>query len=226
MKANVNMATEAKTPRTVVKTAKNKAGQVIAKLYSDGTLLVADVRISYPHIDKMWAKNPAKDTEAYSAVGILPTATHQPAIDLCLEVAKDLINENNKGKDIKDDAYFVRDGKPTKKPEYAGAWTVNARETEKPTVLHPDKSEMESPAEIKSEIKAGYFVDLLIEPWWQDNEHGQRVNASLRAVRLRREGPVIAEGGISKDEAISSFDDDDEGGFGGDDADDDGNGGL
>ena len=227
MKVNVNMATEQKTPRTVVKAAKNKAGQVIAKLYSDGILLVADVRISYPHIDVVWAKN-EKDTKAYSAVGILPTATHQPAIDLCMEVIADILKEHNKGVEIKDDALFCRDGKPTKKPEYAGAWTINSRETEKPTVLHPDKSEMESPSEIKSEIKAGYFVDLLIEPWWQDNEHGKRVNASLRAVRLRREGPVIAEGGISKDEAISSFDDDDDGGFGSGAAadDDDGNGGL
>ena len=90
-------------------------------------------------------------------------------------------------------------------------------------MLHPDKSEMESPEEIKSTIKAGYYIDLLIQPWWQDNEHGKRVNASLRAVRFRREGPLISEGGISKDDAISSFDDDDEGGFG---EDDDENGGL
>lgn len=209
------------TPRTIVKSAKNSKGQVIAKLYSDGTILISDVRISYPHIDKMWRKN-EKDTLAYSATGILPVATHQPAIDLLTEVCDDIIKERNKGKDIKDDAKFIRDGKPTKKPEYAGAWIVASRETEKPTVLHPDKSEMESPEEIKREIKAGFYTDLLVQPWWQDNEHGQRINASLRAVRLRREGPLIAEGGISKDDAISSFDDDDEGGFGGDDE----NGGL
>lgn len=213
------------TPRTVVKSAKNSKGQVIAKLYSDGTILISDVRISYPHIDKMWRKN-EKDTLAYSATGILPVATHQPAIDLLVEVCDDIIKERNKGKDIKDDAKFIRDGKPTKKPEYAGAWIVASRETEKPTVLHPDKSEMETPEEIKREIKAGFYTDLLVQPWWQDNEHGQRINASLRAVRLRREGPLIAEGGISKDDAISSFDDDDEGGFGGDDAGDDENGGL
>lgn len=209
------------TPRTVVKTAKNAKGQAIAKLYSDGTVLVSDVRASYPHIDKMWRKN-EKDTPAYSLTGILPTDTHQPAIDLLSEVCMDIIADRNKGRDIKDDAKFIRDGKPTKKPEYVGAWIVAARETEKPTVLHPDKSEMETPEEIKSTIKAGYFVDMLIQPWWQDNEHGQRVNASLRAVRFRREGPLISEGGISKDAAISSFDDDDEGGFGGDDL----NGGL
>ena len=212
------------TPRTVVKSAKNKAGQVIAKLYSDGTILISDVRASYPHLDAAWAKK-ADDTKAFSVTGILPTATHQPAIDLLNEVCMDILKERNRGKDIKDDAKFIRDGKPTKKPEYDGAWIVASRETEKPTVLHPDKSEMESPAEIKREIKAGYYIDMLIQPWFQDNEHGQRLNASLRAVRLRREGPLIAEGGISKDEAISSFDDDDEGGFGGSDADDE-NGGL
>lgn len=206
------------TPRTVVKTAKNSKGQVIAKLYSDGTIMISDVRASYPHIDKMWRKN-EKDTPAYSITGILPVKTHQPAIDLLNEVVMDIIKDRNKGKDIKDDAKFIRDGKPTKKAEYADAWIVASRETEKPTVLHPDKSEMESPEEIKSEIKAGYYIDMLVQPWWQDNEHGQRVNASLRAVRLRREGPLIAEGGISKDDAISSFEDDDEGGFGGDDDD-------
>lgn len=210
-------------PRTVVKTAKNSKGQVIAKLFSDGTINIMDVRASYPHIDKMWRKN-EKDTLAYSITGILPVATHQPAIDLLNEVAMDILKDRNKGADIKDDAKFIRDGKPTKKPEYADAWIVASRETEKPTVLHPDKSEMESPEEIKSTIKAGYFIDLLIQPWWQDNEHGKRVNASLRAVRFRREGPLISEGGISKDDAISSFDDDDEGGFGGDE--DDENGGL
>lgn len=212
---------ETNTPRTVVKSAKNKAGQVICKIYSDGTILVADVRASYPHIDKEWAKNPANDTPAFSITGILPNDTHQPAIDLIDEHMMEMLKANNKGVDIKDDAKFLRNGGPTKKPEYKGAFIVATRETEKPTVLHPDKSEMESPAEIKKEIKAGYYIDLLFQPWWQDNDHGKRVNASLRAVRLRREGPLIAEGGITKDAAISSFDDDDEGGFGGDTTSDD-----
>lgn len=217
------MATQEKTPRTVVKTAKNDKGQTIAKAYSDGTILISDVRASYPHLEAAWSKK-ADETKKFSIVGILPTATHQPAIDLLMEMVQDMLKEHNKGKDIADKDIYIRDGKPTKKPEYAGAWTINASETERPTVLHPDKSEMEI-SEIKGTIKAGFFTDILLQPWWQDNEHGKRVNASLRAVRFRREGPVIAEGGISKDDAISSFDDDDDGGFGSD-ADDDGNGGL
>jgi hypothetical protein len=206
------------TPRTVVRSAKNDKGQVICKVYSDGTIMISDVRASYPHLDQAWRKN-EKDTFAFSVTGILPVATHQPAIDLLLDVCMDIIKERNKGADIKDDLKFVRDGNPTKKPEYKDAFIVASRETEKPTVLHPDKSEMESPAEIKKEIKAGYYIDMLVQPWWQDNEHGKRINASIRAVRLRREGPLIAEGGITKDAAISSFDDDEDGGFGGGDDD-------
>lgn len=215
------------TPRTVVKVAKNSKGQAIAKLFSDGSINILDIRASYPHLDEKWAKDKTKDTPAYSITGILPVATHQAAIDLLNEVCMDILTERNRGKDIKDDLKFIRDGKPTKKEEYKGSWIVAARETDAPLVLHPDKSLMESPAEIKREIKAGYFIDLLIQPWWQDNTHGQRVNASLRAVRFRREGPLIAEGGISKDDAISSFEDDDEGGFGGSSEElEDENGGL
>lgn len=205
--------------RTVVKKVKN------ATLFSDGTIMLSLVRASYPHVDKKWCKNPAKDTPAYSLVGILPTETHQEAIDLCLEVANDLIAAENKGKPVADDKIFIRDGKPTKKVEYAGAWTVHAREADnRPVVLNPDKSEMDQD-EIKSTIKPGHRVDMLVDPWFQDNEHGKRVNSSLRAVRYRYEDEEIGEGGLDKDDAISSFDDDEDGGFGDDQPDDD-NGGL
>jgi hypothetical protein len=192
------------------------------KIYSDGTILVSDVRASYPHLDKKWCKNPQKDTPAYSLTGILPNDTHKEAREAILAFCQDMLNERNKGGKIKADAYFVRDGDLSGKDEYEDAWIVAARESDnRPVVLNPDRSEMDV-EDIKGTIKAGYRVDMLVEPWWQDNEHGKRINSSLRAVRFRREDTPIAEGGISKDEAISSFDDDEDGGFGGDDE----NGGL
>lgn len=203
--------------RKVVKTVKN------AKLFSDGTISITDCRISYPHLDKKYARK-STDTPAYSAVGILPNDTHAEAAQLCRDVAQKMLDEHNKGAKIKADLLFVRNGDLSAKPEYEGAWTINAREADnRPVVLNPDKSEM-AIEDIKPTIKAGFRVDLLIDPWWMDNDHGKRVNASLRAVRYRREDEPLAEGGISKDDAISSFDDDDDGGFGGD-ADDE-NGGL
>ena len=212
------MAEEAKAERTVVKKVKN------AVYYSDGTLRVTDIRISYPHLDKKWCKNPAKDTPAFSCVGILPKETHQEAIDLCLEVVDIILKEQMKGERVKADAKFIRDGDLAAKPEYENAYTINSREENRPIVLNPDKSEMDI-EDIKPTITAGHYTDMLIQPWLQNNEHGKRVNASLRAVRYRREGPALTEGsGISKETAISSFDDDEDGGFGGDT--DDENGGL
>jgi hypothetical protein len=210
------MAEQEKAPRTIVSQGKNY------KIYSDGTILIADVRASYPHLDKKWCKNPAKDTPAYSLTGILPNDTHEEARKAVKQFADDMLAERKMGK-IKADAYFVRDGDLAGKTEYEESWIVAARETDnRPVVLNPDRSEMDQ-EDIKPTIKAGYRVDMLIEPWAQDNEHGKRINASLRAVRFRREDTPISEGGISKDEAISSFDDDEDGGFGGDDDD---NGGL
>lgn len=204
--------------RKVVKSGKNY------KIYSDGTILIADGRMSYPHLDKKWCKNPAKDTPAYSGTIIMPNDTHAEAREAIMEFCADILKERNKGGKIKADAYFIRDGDLSGKDEYADAWIVAARETDnRPVVLHPDKSEIDI-EDIKGTIKAGYRIDMLIEPWWQDNEHGKRINASLRAVRFRREDTPISEGGVSKDDAISSFDDDEDGGFGG--GDDDENGGL
>ena len=209
------MAGATQVERIVVKKVKN------AVLYSDGTLRVTDIRISYPHLDKKWAKN-ASDSAAFSCVGILPKDTHKEAIDLCLEVCDTLLKEQLKGEKIKADAKFIRDGDQAAKPEYEGAWTINVREDMRPIVLNPDKSEMDI-EDIKPTIKPGHFTDMLCQPWLQNNEWGKRINASLRAVRYRREGPELSEAtGISKDVAIASFDDDEDGGFGGDDD----NGGL
>lgn len=205
--------------RTIVSQGRN------FKIYSDGTILVADVRASYPHVDKMWCKNPQKDTPAYSITGILPNESHEEARKAIKSFADDMLAERKMGK-IKVDAYFIRDGDLSGKDEYEESWIIAARESDqRPVVLNPDRTEMEQ-HDIKPTIKAGCRIDMLIEPWAQDNEHGKRINASLRAVRFRREiGPdekPISEGGISKDDAINSFDDDTDGGFGGDDD----NGGL
>lgn len=200
--------------RTVVKKVDK------ATLWSDGTITVKDVRASYPHLDKKWAKNPAKETAKFSVVGILANDTHGQAIQLIRDHADGLIKAHPKVNKIKADAYYIRDGDQSAKDEYADAWTVNASETNRPAVLNPDKSAMDID-EIADIIKPGARIDMLIEPWVQDNEHGQRVNASLRGVRFLRmiDGEEIGEGGLSDEEVVSSFDDDDDGGFG-DDADD------
>lgn len=194
--------------REIAKKVKN------ATLYADGTITIYNVRASYPHVDKKWAKKPDKETPKFSIVGILPNDTHAEARKLLLDECDRILKEAKVPK-IKADLKFVRDGDLAAKSEYEGAWTVNASEAKRPAVLNPDKSEMEID-EIADTIQPGCRIDLLIEPWWQDNEHGQRINASLRGVRYLRmvEGEEIGEGGMDTQDVIDSFDDDEEGGFG------------
>jgi hypothetical protein len=201
--------------RKIVKQVEN------AKLYSDGTISISNCRASYPHVDKKWAKNPGKDTPRYSITGILSMDTHAEAIALCREVAEQVRKEGKLKPNLKDELYFIRDGAAEKKPEYEGAWIVASGETQRPAVLRRDKTRFDSPEEIADTILPGCRIDLLIEPWAQDNEHGQRVNASLRGVRYLRmvEGEEIGEGGIDEETVASSFDDDGDGGFGDDDGD-------
>lgn len=198
--------------RELVAVVKNTAGQPILKEFSDGTILILNVRVSHPHFDQPWAK--AGDKPRFSGTAILPITSHKPAIKHLREYARKLILAGNKNVDIPDIMYFIRSGDDTKKPEYAGSWIIASGEETRPVVVNPDKTDMEI-SEIKSAIKAGFFIDMLIQPWFMDNKHGKRCNASLRMVRLRREGPLLTQSGINKDDAIGSFDDDDvEGGFG------------
>ena len=121
----------ANNDRKVVETVKGEgdyANKAVAKLFSDGTILLIDVRVSYPHFEAKWAKKPT-DTAAYSGTFILPNETHKPARELCLRQAQLQLDERNKGKAIKPDAMFIRDGDQSGKDEYAGAWIVAARES-------------------------------------------------------------------------------------------------
>jgi hypothetical protein len=51
-------------------------------------------------------------------------------------------------------------------------------------------------------------VNAVIRIWFQDNEHGQRINASLEAVQFLRKGEAFGATQIDVDDA---FDDDDVG---------------
>lgn len=204
--------------RTVISTGKN------IKFFSDGTFTVSNVRASYPHVDKKWAKK-ATDTPAYSITAILSNETHAEAIKMLRDHAEQVRKEGKLAANLKDSLYCIRDGDVEKKPEYANSWILALRETQRPAVLQRDKTKFDDPEEIAETILPGCRIDVMGEMWAQDNEHGQRVNGSLRGVRYLRmvDGEEIGEGGLDEETVASSFDDDD-GDFDGDG--DDENGGL
>lgn len=203
--------------RTAVKKVEN------AVLYSDGTIRIDKVRLSYPHIFEPWCKDKVKEKPRYSAVGIVPKSSHKAVQKLIVEVMNQVLTDKNKGQKIKAELKFFRDGEPKNedgtpepiKPEYVGAWTINASERPEnpPSVRNRQGKPVRDVAE-KKLFYPGAYVNMLIRPWWQDNDSGQRINANLVALQFVKDGERIGEAGISEDEIDDSFENlgDDEGG--------------
>ena len=204
-------------PRTIVKEVEN------ARLYDDGTILVRNVRFSYPHVDEPWAKKP-EEKKKFSVVGLLPKSTHRAAKDLIKGEMDRILTENKQNpKVFKKDAKFLRDGNDAGKEEYVDHYTVNASEDRRPQVRGPDNKKITDPAKIREAVQPGFWGDILIRPWWQNNDWGKRVNAGLTALQVKRRDETFGEGGISDEDLDETFEaaDEEDQDYGGFDADDD-----
>lgn len=190
-------------------------------LYSDGSIRVDNVRASYPHLDKAYTAPPDKDGKQgepkFSIVGMLDKKTHVAVKDLIVEV----MNGIQKKEDTKvaKDKKFIKDGDDGDKVEYEGYWTISARESRRPSVRHRSGEPM-SEKEIQDIIYAGCRVNILINPWFQDNSFGKRINANLLACQFVRDDTQIGEGRIDDEGVFDPIDGDDDG-MGGSSDDDD-----
>ena len=202
--------TKTRAPRTIVEEAKNASGAVIARLYSDGTILLKDLRFSYPHVfiakaqvDKKTGKLGAPK---FSIQGLMPKTTHKPAKDLVKKVCDGILAEKKVGR-IKDDAKFMKDGDLQAKDECDGMYVISASEqaTRPPKVRGPDASPWNA-TDHAARIYGGCYGNILIRPWWQDNEYGKRINAGLVAVQFVRDGEPFGSGGVSDEEINETFD--------------------
>ena len=187
-----------------------------AVLYSDGCIRIDNVRASYPHLDKTYAKSEDGKPEdpKFSIVAMLEKATHVAAKDLCVKVIQELAAE--KKTKVGKDKWFIKDGDESDKAEYEGYWTVSARESNRPSVRNR-KGNVMSEQEIRDIIYAGCRVNVLIRPWYQDNSYGKRVNAGLVAVQFVRDDEQIGEGRVNDDGVFEPIEGDDDG-FGDDDS--------
>lgn len=181
-----------------------------AVLYSDGTIRIDNVRASYPHLDKPFAKadKDGKMPEPkFSIVGMLDKKTHVSAKELCVKVIQDI--QKKEDTKVAKDKWFIKDGDDSDKKEYEGYWTVSTREGNRPTVRHRNGSVM-SEQEIRDIIYAGCRVNILIRPWFQDNDFGKRINAGIVAVQFVRDDEQIGESRIDDEGVFEGLDDDDE----------------
>ena len=201
----------AKSARTIEQEVTN------GRRYSDGTILIKNVRFSYVHAAEPWGKKPT-DTKKYSVTGLLPKKTHKAVRDLLNARINELMADIKVPRmETKDK--FLRNGDDSKHDEYAGHWTVACSETKRPSIRGKDAKPIDR-ADIAEEVQSGYWGDLLIRPWAQNNEHGQKINAGFVALQVKKEDETFGMGGVSEEDIDETFDaDDDDGGYEDDDDD-------
>lgn len=182
-----------------------------AILYTCGHIRIDNVRLSYPHLAKAWSGEESGDPK-FSLVGLLPKKTHREAIEL-VKGQIDALKKANKNAKVPADKLFLKDGDVyfQEKEECEGMYCVSASEGKRPVCRHADGEVMEI-SDISEIMYGGCYVDILINPWYQDNKYGKRVNANLRSVRFRKDGDPFGEGRVDDESAWGDgdFDDDDE----------------
>lgn len=128
---------------------------------------------------------------------------------------------------LKADRIFLRDGDEEDWEGYPGNWYVsaNAQPQDRPSVVtnRKDGDNRWIPAEPggKNAPYSGCYVNATIVVWAQDNEHGKRLNAQVRAVQFYRDGEAFGAGSVDPND---EFDDEmvgEEGDFSEDDGTDD-----
>lgn len=190
--------------RTVVETIES-GGTVLAKRYSDGSILINGVRFSYPHVFEKFGKEGQK--KKYSLTGWMPKATHGKVWEMLQREGKKLLAE--KKVDLRDPArFYYRDG-TTVSADADDSYVIVSSEDNRPSVRGPRKEKL-TQSEGDELIFGGVWGNMLIKPWWQNHaEGGKRINAGFLACQYIRTGEPLGEGNkISEEDIDDTFDSD------------------
>lgn len=189
--------------RTVVTKVSN------AVLYSDGTVRIDNVRLSYPHLAKPFVTegDDGQKKEAYSIDAFLPKATHTAAKDLVKKVIEDLMKQN----DVKvgTSFWFLKDGdkqadEDENKAVQRGNFVVKASEKRRPAVRDRKGNLMEVD-EVEDKLYGGCWANILIRPWYfsgkarNGKQYPKRMLSNLIAVQFVRDDEPFGEGRVNDD---------------------------
>jgi hypothetical protein len=173
-----------------------------------------NVRLSYPNLfaAKSFQGGPAK----FSASFIMDKETHAKLIAKVDKAIDTVMKDGGfKGKRSAIKGVCLRDGEEktnddgTAKDGYGEeVMFLNASNASRPQVVDKDPS-IPLTAE-DSKIYAGCYVNAIIHLWWQDNDFGKRVNATLKAVQFVRDGESFGEAPVNVEEEFSDLSEEDE----------------
>lgn len=178
----------------------------ICVLYSDDTIRLDNVRLSYPHVatPQKNTSDDGVDTYSYNVTCLLPKATHGEARKICADLMTKLMADKKftipaAKKFIKNGDAVDDDGARIMGPECEGMYVVSAREKNRPMLrgkkLDPatGKPMRLTPEDAEQLFYGGCYANVLIRPWLQDNKFGKRINAGLSAVQFLRDGEPFGQ---------------------------------
>lgn len=164
-----------------------------------------NVRLSFP---SLFRKATFEGTETkYEATFMLHKEDHA---DVIAEIKKQIaagIKENLKGAKVASDKIALKDGDESGRDEYAGHYTLKAANGKRPKVIGRDKSPL---AEDDDVIYSGCYVNAVVDPWYQSNAYGKRVNFNLLGVQFFKDGEPFESGSVADDDDFEEFEGDDD----------------
>jgi hypothetical protein len=195
--------------RSVVKQVKNGV------LYSDGTIRIDNVRLSFPHIGTpQEQKNDAGDLEkSYGLVAMLPKETHVEIKNLIKQVILDIAKENEAK--VPTDKWFLADGDEKERTEYEGMYIVSASDKRNRPSARDRKGGSLSPDEADNLFYGGCWANVLIRPWYFSGKakngktYPKRIPAGIVGVQFVRDDESFGEGRIDDEGVFGAVDGDD-----------------
>lgn len=167
---------------------------------------IANARLSFPSLFRKASFQEGQEGK-YEATLIVPKKGNEAWKKEVDAIIEEGIKEAKLGK-VSSDKKFIKDGDEDfdleKYPEYENSWIVKASNNKRPTTIAKDKTPVVEEDEL---FYAGCYVNASIEPWYQNNSYGKRVNANLLGVQFSKDGEPFGAGAVDVTDDFDDIDD-------------------
>lgn len=181
--------------------AKAKASDGTFKVLDDDTskIRIQNVRLSFPHLftPQQPPREGSSGSAKFSGTFLLDNEAHADAIEWVQERMEKLSKDNGMKK-LSVSKSCMKPGEEKDDLEgFEGCHFISASNARRPLALDKDKSAL---SESDGKLYAGCYVNVIVQLWAQDNQHGKRINASLEGVQFEGDGEALGGGSIADED--------------------------
>lgn len=168
------------------------------------TVRLRNVRLSFPHLFE--PKSIMGSEPSYSASFIFDKNSDNDK--LVKQAVDEIYRLKNKGKPLPSDKVAYKDGASKDYDGYGDDVMFVSAKSKKPVqVVDRDLSPLN---EKSGKPYAGCYVNATVRFWWQDNQYGKRLNATIRAVQFWGDGDPFGEKSADVSSEFADVVDDDD----------------